>query len=204
MAFMRQLFLVLMLLCAGPVQAQVLDAYEGRAPLADPSPAQRDKALREALAQVLARVSGATGIAGSGRTAPILARANQLLRSVSYDNSDPAQPLLVASFNPAAVEEALKQAGLPVWGVLAGQLESVDLRVSGVDSPRAYARALSALQGLPMVKSLFIGEALNGTLYLQLQVEGGAGRLSGALSVINILKRENSEPGVLSYRVSHV
>lgn len=199
---MRQLFLSLLLLCGGPLQAQVMDAYEGRAPLADQSPAQRDKALREALSQVLARVSGATGIAGSGRTAGILARANSLLRSVSYDNSDPAQPVLVASFNPAAVEEALKQAGLPVWGVLAGQLEDVELRITGVDSPRAYARAMASLQGLPMVKSLFVAEALNQTLYLRLQVEGGAGRLSGALSVTNVLRRETSEPGVYSYRVT--
>ena len=181
----------------------MLDAYEGRAPLADETPDQRDQALRAALSQVLGRVSGASGALQSGRAAPILARAKSLLRAVSYDHTDASQPVLVARFNPAAVEDALKQAGLPVWGVLAGQVEDVELLVNGVDSPRAYARALAALQGLPMVKAVQVAAAAAGTLHLRLSVEGGAGRLGGALAVTNVLRREAAEPGVLSYRVSN-
>lgn len=193
----------LLLACSGLIaQAQTLDAYEGRATVEDQSPAKRDRALREALAQVLTRVSGASGISGSGRTGPILNRASALLRSIRYENDEKGQLQLVASFNPTALEDALKQAGLPVWGVLAGNLEEVELRVLGVDSPRAYARTLSALQDLPMVKYLAVTETASGVLLLRLQVEGGGGRLAGALSVMNILRRESAEPGVLIYRVS--
>lgn len=196
---MRIIFSLLLLGCSLTAQAQGLDAYEGRAAVEDQTPAKRDKALREALAQVLARVSGDPRIVMTGRTAAILARANTLLRSVGYDNSDKSQTLLVAEFDPAAVENALKQAGLPVWGVLAGGVEEVALSVHAVESPRDYARAMAAFQGLPGVKSLVVTDTEGGNLHLRLQVEGGSGRLAGALSVGNVLKREALADGTLAY-----
>lgn len=202
MAAMRHLFLLFALLLPTPLLAQALDAYEGRAPLPEAGQAQRDKALRDALSQVLIRVSGAAGAAQSGRIEPILVRAGSLLRSIRYETDEAGQNLLVASFNPAAVEGALKQAGLPVWGVFAGQLEEVLLVVSGVDNPRAYAKVMTTLQSLPMVKSLAVTQSAASLLNLYLQVEGGAGRLGGALSINGALKREAAEPGQLRYRLS--
>jgi hypothetical protein len=198
---MRLLILLLALaLAPAPAVAQVISAYEGRAAVEDQSAAQRARGLRESLSQVLARVSGAAGIAASGRTTAILDRAETLLRSVAYQSDDKGQLMLVASFDPAGVEAALKGAGLPVWGVMAGELETVNLRINAVDSVATYARVLSTLQDLPMVRTLVVIETREGALLLRLEVEGGTGRLAGALSVTSTLKRENGEPGTLTYR----
>jgi uncharacterized protein len=198
---MRTAILLLWALLAMPALAQLQGAYEGRASAEDQTPATRERALREALAQVLARVSGNAAVAADGRTAPILARAESLLRSVAYQPGEPGKLTLVANFDPAGVEAALKEARLPVWGVIAGDIESVDLRVHGVATVAAYARLLAALQELPMVRALAVTESEGGSLLLRLEVEGGAGRLAGALSVTTGLRREATEPGLLTYRL---
>lgn len=200
---MRPLFLSLLLAaCAFTAMAQTLDAYQGRTPVLDQSAPERDKGLRIALAQVLARVSGDTRLAATGRTSPILARAGSLLRSVSYESNAQGSLVLVADFDPAAVESALQQAGLPVWGALASHVEEVAMTVSAVDSAQDYARTMAALKRVPGIKSLFVSGSEGESLRLQLRVEGGAGRLAGALSVGGVLRPQASEDGSLAYALA--
>lgn len=196
---MRRLFLAAALLATPFAGAQLLDDYQARISVDSQSPGARDKALREALAQVLARVSGDANVSAGGRTAPILARATTLVSSVGYETSDKNELQLVAIFDPQAVETALKQQGLPVHGILAGNVEDVTLTVSGVDSAHAYARVLNHLRSQPSVKNVGVAEAREHTLLFQLRVEGGAERLAGALSVGGVLKRDVGAPGPMAF-----
>ena len=192
-------FLSLLALPALPLQAQVLDQYQATVKVENQGAAARDKALREALSGVLARVSGQPDLSTSGRTAPILARANALVRSVSYVPDEQNGLQLQAVFEPAAVDSALKQQGLPVHGVVGATLESVTLTVSGIGSPEDYARVLAHVRGLPGVKNVGVTVAAGDSLGLSLRAEGGAARLAGALGVSGILRRNSGEGSELNY-----
>lgn len=186
-------FLAATALLAAAAAAQVPDPYQATVKLENQSAAARDKALREALSGVLARVSGQANLAAAGRTAPILARANALIRSLSYSSDENGAALLVASFDPQAVDSALRQQGLPVHGIASGSVEELSVSVSGIGSPQDYARALNHLRGLPGIKGLQVAGASGDTLNLTLRAEGGAARLAGAVSVGGVLRRVGSD-----------
>lgn len=188
-AFLKHFLAAAALCVATAATAQVLDTYQATVKVENQGAAARDKALREALSGVLARVSGQPALSSSGRTAPILARASSLIRSVSYVPDENGAMQLLAVFEPNAVDAALKQQGLPVHGVAGATLEAVSLRVSGISSPRDYARVLAHLRGLPGVKNPGVTAASGDSLTLGLRVEGGSARLAGALGVGGVLRR---------------
>lgn len=199
---MRELIfglVALLSVCAHAQNPEIsLDAYGASVAVEDQSPQVRDKALREALAEVIGRVSGSS-LKGSGRTGPVLARANQLLRSLSYTADEKNQLIMTAQFDPPALEAALKSAGLPVWGVIGGGEETLRLTLTGIRSPGDYARAMSHVRSRPFVRDLSVVELRAQTLSLRLTVEGGAQRLAGALAVGGVLRRDSNDD--LSYQL---
>lgn len=187
---MRILLLLFILLAAPVLQAQILDEYQATAKVDNQGAAARDKALREALSSVLARISGQPAINASGRTGPILARASAMIRSVSYQSTDDDTLQLVAVFNPDAVDSALKQQGLPVHGVTSGASEQLRLSIAGISNAQDYARVMTYLGDQPGVKNLTVAMAGADTLVVNLRADGGAARLAGALSVGGVMRRE--------------
>lgn len=177
---MRTLLIALLLLLAPLAQAQTppsAEAYVGRAAVADQSDAARDPALVAALAQVLERVSGRA--AGSPEIQALAARAPRLVQRYSYvRDSASAQLLLVAGFDPRAVDSALRAQTLPVWGVTSAPAEELDLSVSGLQGIRDYARALAALRAAPALRALSVTVAEDDRLWLRARVEGGAAGLA--------------------------
>lgn len=182
---MRALAFLLMLLLAAPVLAQPGD-YSARVPVADQTAATRDAALRNALREVLGRVSGEPQ---SADLLPILPRAAALVQQYSYETGE-AGLELVAAFDGRAVDKALREQGLPVWGVYAGIVQEIRVSVSGVQDAAGYARALTQLRSQPGVKSLAVSAVHGARLELRMRVEGGADRLAGALSVGRVLARD--------------
>jgi hypothetical protein len=176
-------------LAASAAQAQTAEDYSASVVVADQGAEARDQGLREALGIVASRVSG-TPL--STRAAPVLARPATLVQQYSYGNNDKGELLLVASFDPHAVDAALKAQGLPVWGINAAASEDIALSISGVTTPRAYARALGYVRGLPGVKGVSVSALDGNVLHLRLRSEGGAARLAGAFSVGGVLKRQDS------------
>lgn len=148
--------------------------YEARVSVADQSPASRDQGLREALAQVVARVSGPGAAANA---AGIVARAPQLVSRYGFERGSEGQLELVAAFDRAALDQQLRGLGLAVWGYTAAPAEDVRLTVSGVRDAGAYVRALNAVRAGAGVRSVAVEAASTDRLQLLVRAEGGASRL---------------------------
>ncbi|MEW6166404.1 MAG: DUF2066 domain-containing protein [Pseudomonadota bacterium] len=179
-----------------PATAQAY--YEARVPVADQSAPERETAVREALRQVVARVSGEDAIY---QAASVIEEAPQLMQRYGYERDPDGSLHLVAGFDHQAVDARLKSLGLPVWGVYAADVEDVQMEVSGIDSAAAYVRLLSSLQALPSVRSVQPLRAAGDRLELRVRSEGGAGRLSGALLAAGFLVSDPAGRAELSYRM---
>lgn len=195
-------FFAFFALSALPAAAQTspgANAYEGRAPVGDQSTAARDAGLRQALAQVIERVSGP---GSSSNAAAVLAHAPQLVQRYGYDNGDGGALQLVASFDGNAVDNQLRAAGLPVWGVSSAPAQNAALIVSGLRGSADYARALSALRAVPGVRKIAVLGADGDQLSLSVDAEGGAARLVSAIgSGPQFVRDLNVAPGVLGLRL---
>lgn len=117
-------FVLLTVLCtawlaAMPAMAADLytdpSVYRAQVPVKDNSDAARSDAVPTALAKVLVRVTGDPQIAQSRAAKAILSRASQLMRSYSYVQLPNGEGLQV-SFDPSAVNSAVKAQNLPLWG----------------------------------------------------------------------------------------
>lgn len=118
--------------------AEVEGLYEAEIQVAGQGKAEQGEAIRAALAEVLMKVTGQRGVAALPALAPMFKRADQVAQQYRYRPlpedmartipvvpsavQSPGKPLaakgqvLWASFDPATVSQALRQAGLPVWG----------------------------------------------------------------------------------------
>lgn len=182
-------------------QAQTADDYVASAPVPDQTPASRDKGLREALSTVLGRAGGPQATAA--RIAPILLKPDLLVQQFDFGSNDKGEMQIIVTFNQAAVDAALKAQGLAVWGVNAGPVDEVAVSVSGITTPRSYARVLNYLRAQPGMKSVWVAVFAENTLHLRIRNEGGAARLVGALSVGGVLKRlDNGDTRELAYALA--
>lgn len=178
--------------------AEPLRAFEARVPVPDQSAEVRDEALREALRQVVVNVSGPESEHAAGA---LIADAPQLVQHYGYQLDAEQGLLLVAGFDGQAVERRLKALQLPIWGVYAAEIEDVLMRISGLRGRDAYLRVIARLRGLPGVQDVLPSRALGDTLELRVRIEGGAGRLGGALMSAYELAPDSASAGVqLAYR----
>lgn len=116
------------LLLAGPVPAgavPVTGLYEAEVPVPDQSEAARRAGIKEALAAVLVKLTGDSGIAARPELGEFLAQALQYAQQYRYVQQGPAAAgpaaapprlYLWARFDAAIVDDALHRAGIPVWG----------------------------------------------------------------------------------------
>ncbi len=118
--------------------AEVEGLYEAEIQVAGQGKTEQGEAIRAALAEVVMRVTGRRGVAALPALAPMFKRADQMAQQYRYRPlpedmariipvvpsaaQPPGKPVaakgqvLWASFDPATVNQALRQAGLPVWG----------------------------------------------------------------------------------------
>lgn len=89
----------------------------------DQGSATRSAALRDALAQVLVKISGSQAVLDSSEATALLENPARFLQQYSYQAvtpapEDPAMPRLVlhAEFDGAVLEQRLRAAGFPLWG----------------------------------------------------------------------------------------
>lgn len=91
--------------------------HEATVPVADRSEAARQQAVRAALAEVLARLSGDPTLPEQAGSAPLLAEAGRYLQQYQYEGSEGAGTLMLrAGFDAAALEAQLRRQGLVLWG----------------------------------------------------------------------------------------
>ncbi|HEX7030566.1 MAG TPA: DUF2066 domain-containing protein [Gammaproteobacteria bacterium] len=98
-----------------------LDAAEVR--VHDQSAAARASALKDALAQVLVKVTGSQAVLETAEAAALLENPARFLQQYRYEALRPAPEdpeaaslLLRAEFDGGAIERRLRAAGLPLWG----------------------------------------------------------------------------------------
>ncbi|MDX1380160.1 MAG: DUF2066 domain-containing protein [Xanthomonadales bacterium] len=161
------LLTLLVLLAPMAVQAAAVDLYVGEVPVADQGPADRERALPQALRQVLQKLSGLRGFDEYPLVEPALERAPTMLLTWHYrnvpvplaDGSETSELRLVARFAPAAVDEMARSLQLPQWQPERPELlawlivdDGVDRRIMPVEF--AYVREsmadAAALRGLPL------------------------------------------------------
>lgn len=127
----RWLLLVAALL-ALPAQAAVVaprDLYEGEIEIDPKAPAEREALMRQALGQVLVRITGERDISKRKAGIELTRMALRLVQQFSYDRrpaplvkgvapSVPPAEIKVfrARFDAAALDAQLRERGLPVWG----------------------------------------------------------------------------------------
>lgn len=113
---LRAHLLLAWLLALAVLPAQAADPlFEARVPVADRSDGARETAQRQALSQVLSRLTGEPAPAESGAAAPLLADPGRYVQQYSYE-TDARGLMFRVVFDGAALEPAVRSAGLPLWG----------------------------------------------------------------------------------------
>lgn len=104
-------------LVAASAAAQEPNLYEGEVAVDSQGAEQRNAALPAALAQVLVKVSGDRGAAAiaGGQGSALMQRYRYRQEVVNVAGVPQIKLFLIASFDPAAVERLLAQAGRTVW-----------------------------------------------------------------------------------------
>ncbi|MFN2310097.1 MAG: DUF2066 domain-containing protein [Gammaproteobacteria bacterium] len=113
----RLLLAGLLLLLAGLPRLASAAIHEAIVPVADRGEAARQQAVRQALAEVLVRVSGDPELPQQAAVTPLLAEAGQYLQQYQYEGSEAVGDLMLrAGFDATALEARLRQQGLELWG----------------------------------------------------------------------------------------
>lgn len=145
----------------------------------DESDRSRDKGMRDALIEVLKRVSGKADVAFS----EILSRANVLVQQYGFVKDAVTQDTIFrAAFDPSGVQDALREQGLPVFGVDADIIEAWVVDVQGVTASAEYARLLGYFGGIRGVRRVDVDEVREDGLRLRMTVEGGTERVAALVA----------------------
>lgn len=110
----RLLILCLSLLSLPSFAAALGNLYQVHEPVASQQPDERSAGLSRALQTLVLRLTGDPRAAQSGALAGYFKDPQQLISQYGYENGPPLA--LVVDFDPTSVNNALRQAGLPVWG----------------------------------------------------------------------------------------
>jgi hypothetical protein len=120
--------------------------YDAAVPVADRSEAVRNQGFAAALAVVAVRVSGSRDAAGRLSTA--LGNARRYVQRFTYSDGG----LLQVGFDSTAVDQALVDAGLPLWGrERPATLIYLADNSSGAGAERTALENAARLRGLPLV-----------------------------------------------------
>lgn len=149
---------------------QAVDLYTGEVPVEDQSSRARQHAMREALAQVLVKLTGDPSAPEREAIQGYLASAPQYVQQFQYrtelrpapeQDEPPTRVLLLsARFDPSTMESILREAELPLWGqqrptvlVWLVKQEGRERQLVGLDDPvlsSAIERAAHR-RGLPVL-----------------------------------------------------
>jgi len=118
--FFLMLGLGLALLASSSFAVRVNGLYETQVPVASQSSALRQPALKQALTQVLVKLSGNSAAVKISSIAELLAKPEEALLSYSYEDGTLANGddslFLHAQFDPKVLQNTLEMAGQSVWG----------------------------------------------------------------------------------------
>jgi hypothetical protein len=162
--------LLIFLLAALPVAdsfARTIDVYTGEVAVESKDAKERNRALPQALENVLQKISGLRSFADRPQVEPALDQASSILLSFYYQNTDTMlfdgstseELRLVAKFSAEAVDELVRELELPLWPADREPIETWVIVDDGLDRlilPVEYAYAwqsmadVAARRGLPV------------------------------------------------------
>lgn len=90
--------------------------HEATVPVADRSTAARDAAVKQALGEILVRLSGDANAPAEPAGKALIAAANRYLQRYQYEGSGADGLFFRAGFEAAALDAALQQRGVTLWG----------------------------------------------------------------------------------------
>lgn len=125
--------------------------YAGEVPVPDQSDGQRVEALRNALAQVVVKLTGDKSVLANEAVAKAVGEAERYVQQYQYrqevvtDNGVPAIRLsLVAQFDRGAVDRLVRERGLKVWATAARAPILTWIALDDGNGPRLVADANDA------------------------------------------------------------
>jgi hypothetical protein len=122
---LRRLLVAVLLGLAGPAAAVVVEGlHDVRITVPDQGAEARARAFRDALAEVLVRVTGDPMAPNAPDLAPLMRNPQRFLNRFSYAEEPlpdapagtPVPLVMLARFDPVALERAVREAGRAVWG----------------------------------------------------------------------------------------
>ncbi len=123
MKFRMTIFLFIFAFLAQNAHAiQVSGLYQATVAVADESAAKRNPAIKQALIQVLVKLTGDRNIRSSSDIAPLLDRPERFVQQYRYrqvddqEEQDVQSTELLVQFDEKALNEGLRSYGLTVWG----------------------------------------------------------------------------------------
>lgn len=127
MKFKTSLFLGLILLISQPVYAiQVKGLYQATAPVSDETAAKRKPATKQALIQVLIKLTGDRNIAKTGDIGGLLDRPDRFVQQFRYQQvqkkdesgakTGDVEKELWVQFDESTLNNAMRNYGLTIWG----------------------------------------------------------------------------------------
>lgn len=115
--------LLLAILTRGALAVQAQELYQAAVPVSGQGVEERNSAIAQALLQVLVKISGSRSVADRKEARELAGEAAGLVQQYRYDlppavadGGQPAGRLLWVSFDPRALQQTLRDRGLPVWG----------------------------------------------------------------------------------------
>jgi hypothetical protein len=117
------LFICFFLLASQPVYAiKVSGLYQATATVSDESAAKRNPAIKQALIQVLIKLTGDRNIAKSSGITSLIERPERFVQQFRYQHVTSQEDTLSeftelwVQFDETTLNEALRSYGLPIWG----------------------------------------------------------------------------------------
>jgi hypothetical protein len=202
-AIVLPVFALLAGLLAGAAHAGAL--YTAQVPVATQSEADRAEALKAALTQVIARVSGEAGAAARPEVARAIGRAERYVQQFQYqqeaasDNGQ-ARLMLVAQFDREAIDRLLGAGAAAKDATAEAPPEAPETApgtfhvwVAGVRTPNDYARLMGALAGNNFVRDAQVELARGDGVQLRLATTVSLARALDGWSVVRVA---NAKPPV--------
>ncbi len=123
---MKSIIIVLIFFCTllahNAAAIKVSDLYQATVPVVDETASSHRYAIKQALIQVLVKLTGDRNISNNANIGTLLARPEHLVQQFRYRQADVTQSeqnpslILWVQFEEAALNEALDTYGLPIWG----------------------------------------------------------------------------------------
>ncbi|MFA7388728.1 MAG: DUF2066 domain-containing protein [Thiohalobacteraceae bacterium] len=109
-----RLLLAALLLTTATALPALQSVHEAAVPVPDRSDAARERGVREALGEVLVRLSGERAVLSRPGAEALLAKPGRYLQKYQYEQVEGL--VLRAGFDATALEDAMRDYGLPLWG----------------------------------------------------------------------------------------